>query len=1495
MSQMDSLEVDLKSQAAQNTVSNTDSNRSDESQKGASVNINATSNYLSIISRHKGLLTESHARTFTQLQGNLNGYITDQNSIESAQYDADSAQIGHYRKLTVAVINRDPELQEKVAQALSTSKTLVRSKDASAVLETDLKKLTPPLSEGSAAGKNLSKFICQSVVNLTDSQNMGAGLQRDLAIRDVYLPEEKLSLRQNQATSEALNASIAYVKSNQPEVLEKLDKVQTINKIVPGSTKPQIMTRYLRQALDEFPEDSTYLDIFKKNKENAASKETETEVPDEISMDTSKRIRELIMKAAQSARRGNLIPPSRDAQSNAQTVAQNIKETETLKNQTQNLSRAEDNSIDASKLSLSELSARAAKLQAQFREERQRIVNEGKLPDPAPKVTSVQETKQPEITQNTQTVSEKATLDNTVSALSADDIKELARQAVKEAIAETIKLSLEQTKNSAKEAATAAVSELKSSLLEQIAKNNDLVKESTSLAVKQALSETSQIKGATQQAIDELKVAMQSKIDESNNSFKETRQAVLEIQKNVQEQLATKGTENIDTNILKELKNTFISELQDTKEQVKEAFKQTVKDQMLASAKDQHDSLYQVKNIEDTKDTSEYNHDTKVSDYAKTSQNTAQKTLSASTLSANLHSDAVQSEVLQKTKEFSEQENLLNKTAETKQTDDSADTDITENQQKAEQIAKQNSQVKSDSNEALNDTDEALDEEIDKKDSIAKNKEDVAVSEDSSDGSTQVLKDNPVNTQTAKAQDDNEATVNQSINADKITVNQTSSVSDRADNTQTVKTDTESLNRLQSLYTTSFDNEEPNLQTQNTNTAQNNNVQATQDETVSASKDNLKETQKQLQTTADKVEQISNTQTSANTQDASVEDIKNASAKIPSEKGTVQVKTDTAPTSEAQVDNKIPVNNAFEQNPPVSFTDENFFDSNNTSMRVVNPFNNTTTTIDESVFSKIEGKHNTFNIKNMPEFKASASDTQTAAATADQDPPFELYKSTDAQGDLEYASLKKPSIFSADKTFTANTVSQTVATEKTGDENTVKSSTFNTQEKVSGNSENALSDETIKTDGSNTQIADIKNRTADSSASVDQINNRRLSEFSTKMLLGTVPSNELEDSVVPSDVEKATDNKISHISAKQTDNISEELTISAAPEKTAGAAAITQGNEEPIPAKSVVEKVDEVKEKSSLLSKLSSLFSSKKVHKVEVNTDSAVNPENMTVTLNSNYPKGSPLDYFTNALKIQLSNTALPQKLRDEAKNLLDKLSDPVNDLPSVSNWLNFTQGPMSPSSSQALALHQWAFMLLAIRFSQLGKSVDSFLKKTVDLEDDAADFDHELSKDAEKLLKEESKHTVSSLIDKTFDQISRLQNPNRDNLPVMFQYVPLPPNYDGGKEGGFNAYPVVEEDGKRAWHLNFVFDLKDVGAVEIKAVAKLPEIKIAVIAENMQGLERVQSELPKLQKTLQDIGITTRSVSTRLGTIHMNNSQENSFSATDNGRKLNETFSVDA
>ena len=70
------------------------------------------------------------------------------------------------------------------------------------------------------------------------------------------------------------------------------------------------MTRYLRKALDEFPEGSTYLDIFKQNRQKAEASETENEYNDDISKNTAKRIHDLIHKAAVTARKGNLIPAS---------------------------------------------------------------------------------------------------------------------------------------------------------------------------------------------------------------------------------------------------------------------------------------------------------------------------------------------------------------------------------------------------------------------------------------------------------------------------------------------------------------------------------------------------------------------------------------------------------------------------------------------------------------------------------------------------------------------------------------------------------------------------------------------------------------------------------------------------------------------------------------------------------------------------------------------------------------------------------------------------------------------------------------------------------------------------------------------------------------------------------------------------------------------------------------------------------------------------------
>ena len=154
-------------------------------------------------------------------------------------------------------------------------------------------------------------------------------------------------------------------------------------------------------------------------------------------------------------------------------------------------------------------------------------------------------------------------------------------------------------------------------------------------------------------------------------------------------------------------------------------------------------------------------------------------------------------------------------------------------------------------------------------------------------------------------------------------------------------------------------------------------------------------------------------------------------------------------------------------------------------------------------------------------------------------------------------------------------------------------------------------------------------------------------------------------------------------------------------------------------------------------------------------------------------------------------------------------------------------------------------------------------------------------------------KNNIPSLLDETLDQIVRYQNPNKENLPLLFQYIPLPPTYDGGREGGFNARPVIEEDGKKSWHLNFVFDLENLGPIEIKAEAELPELKISVVASTFNGLQKVQEALPTLKEKLQDLGITTRNATARMGKVHIREKNDRPVVEV-RTKKDGSTFSVD-
>ena len=1486
---MDTIDVDLKTSVDK---SNTDLNKTEsETQSGtakAQINANATAKYISVISKHKGLLAESQARTFNQLNSSLNSFVKDSSSIAKESYNKDSATMGHYRKLTVQVINRDPNLQEKVASDLSSQKEMVRSRDAASVLESDLKNLPKVLSEGTVAGQNLGKFICQSVVNLTDYENMGAGLQRDLAIRQVFAPTEELSLRSKQATAEVLAASIAYVKSNQPEILTTLKpEQQEIVKPKPGSTTPQIMTRYLRQALDEFPDDSTYLDIFKQNKK---VDEAEDNFKDDVSKETAKRIHDLIAKAALTARKSNLLS-SKEEISLEKTVSTKADSPSAVAN------TADEKSVEASKLSLSELSARAAKLQQQFREERMRLASEGKLPDPAvkPNYTSGDSASNLELTnqriaQVDRAIDERIANNSNLQdqhakskekaepVLSAEEIKKLAIDAVKEALQETVKSQIEANQNAAKLAATEAVNALKESVLSKFEANQNTTKEVAAQAVKEALEQSTKAqleasqnsaKQAVAEAVNSLKESVFSKLEATQNSTKEiAAQAVreaLEQSSKAQLEVSQNSARDAATEAVNALKESVLSKLTDNENNSKSVAEQAVKEALAKFEESQSqakDATTQA--VKDLKESVKAQLE-KTQTSAKEAATLAAKTVleeNAKTQNENAQSSAKEA-VKQALKEALEgsplakndlRQNAYEKhqtfnmsfrgsavadfgsynmgpTLSVKIPDGVADYANGSNEVNAKSdLNSVNTEQKAEAlkEEFLKSQSQDVREETAKDDATSFENTKVT------DGIKTVGKADSTNAVSKSVTTEQKAFEFSTTNDDVINADTEDETYDVAvdeknvlSNEYDVKSD-EVLTDKNSLKDKASNLKEPVASTEiDELVTDDNNVVAKDNEKLAS------DTKASVNTDKDsddilKLNQISNTQ---NGSVASTEVTEETSEQPVTENNSGDKLSNVLVSPVVANDSTITDDSPIEIETTFTIPKDNVASN---SSKVITPEEKA---LANSALEQAKAQSET--VLNKP--------TPDNSVLHDED---DIFKSNDEKlenSDLQSAVKNRPSVLAG----------------------------LSAKE---GSDVESLTDDTLS----------VTNGTKNNLQGADSSSKNKSVE--SKILASTVPSMELEDQVVPSDVKQDL-----NIEKKLTDSAKENsdespLTITKIPEKTPGAAAITQGQSEPIPEKSVVDNVADVKEKTGFFSKIASIFGKKTVESPKNVAESVTTPVATVPNLMTLMSKGSPLDSLMYSLKVQANNTALPDALREEAKNYLDKLENPIDDLPSVANWLNFTSGPMSPTSPQALALHQWAFMLLSIRFAQLGKSVDKFLKKDVDLMEDR--FDETLD-EMKASIDAKGKNNIPSLLDETLDQIVRYQNPNKENLPLLFQYIPLPPTYDGGREGGFNARPVIEEDGKKSWHLNFVFDLENLGPIEIKAEAKLPELKISVVASTFNGLQKVQEALPTLKEKLQDLGITTRNATARMGKVHIREKNDRPVVEV-RTKKDGSTFSVD-
>lgn len=1196
---MDTIDVDLKTSVDK---SNTDLNKTEsETQSGtakAQINANATAKYISVISKHKGLLAESQARTFNQLNSSLNSFVKDSSSIAKESYNKDSAMMGHYRKLTVQVINRDPNLQEKVASDLSSQKEMVRSRDAASVLESDLKNLPKVLSEGTVAGQNLGKFICQSVVNLTDYENMGAGLQRDLAIRQVFAPTEELSLRSKQATAEVLAASIAYVKSNQPEVLTTLKpEQQEIVKPKPGSTTPQIMTRYLRQALDEFPDDSTYLDIFKQNKK---VDEAEDNFKDDVSKETAKRIHDLIAKAALTARKSNLLS-SKEEISLEKTVSTKADSPSAAAN------TADEKSVEASKLSLSELSARAAKLQQQFREERMRLASEGKLPDPAvkPNYTSDDSASNLELTnqriaQVDRAIDERIANNSNLQAqhakskekaepvLSAEEIKKLAIDAVKEALQETVKSQIEANQNAAKLAATEAVNALKESVLSKFEANQNTTKEVAAQAVKEALEQSTKAqleasqnsaKQAVAEAVNSLKESVFSKLEATQNSTKEiAAQAVreaLEQSSKAQLEVSQNSARDAATEAVNALKESVLSKLTDNENNSKSVAEQVVKEALAKFEESQSqakDATTQA--VKDLKESVKAQLE-KTQTSAKEAATLAAKTVleeNAKTQNENAQSSAKEA-VKQALKEALEgsplakndlRQNAYEKhqtfnmsfrgsavadfgsynmgpTLSVKIPDGVADYANGSNEVNAKSdLNSVNTEQKA----------EALKEEFlksqaqDVREETAKDGATSFENTKVTDGIKTVGKADSTNTVSKSVTTEQKAFEFSTTNDDVINADTEDETYDVAvdeknvlSNEDDVKSD-EVLTDKNSLKDKASNLKEPVASTEiDELVTDDNNVVAKDNEKLAS------DTKASVNTDKDsddilKLNQISNTQ---NGSVASTEVTEETSEQPVTENNSGDKLSNVLVSPVVANDSTITDDSPIEIETTFTIPKDNVASD---SSKVITPEEKA---LANSALEQAKAQSET--VLNKP--------TPDNSVLHDED---DIFKSNDEKlenSDLQSAVKNRPSVLAGLSAKEGSDV------ESLPDDNL--SVTNGTKNNLQGSDSSS------------------KNKSVES-----------------KILASTVPSMELEDQVVPSDVKQDL-----NIEKKLTDSAKENsdestLTITKIPEKTPGAAAITQGQSEPIPEKSVVDNVADVKEKTGFFSKIASIFGKKQLNHLKM-------------------------------------------------------------------------------------------------------------------------------------------------------------------------------------------------------------------------------------------------------------------------------------------------------
>lgn len=1424
----------------------------------ARLNVKAASKYLGLLSRDRAQVSDGLQRALNSVHSALNSYIQDPQRIRSAAQASSLEGEGEFSRLSSRVISRDASLSESVAEDLSTKSHLVRSRDASAEFEKTMGDLPPALKEDTAAGAALSKAIAQSLLNLTDHQTLGAGLERDLAVRGVYVPEQELSQRSRDATSRVLQVSLAFAKSNSPEELKELPAEPEPAKEAPGSTTPQIMTRYLRQALDEFPDDSTYLDIFRKNKEAGAP-----QPDDKVSIETAERIHNLIAKAAETARRGNLIPGGNSQGSAAAGSSAGSFATSAGKEAPRSSTAAAPDGGDARELSLSELSERASRLQRQFRLERQKLASEGQMPDPAEYPPS-----------RTGAAGKPGTADAAVAEASKADAAKIAEPtSEKQASENTTSKAAPESEEGAKAAqaapaeATSKAGQAPSSLsLEDasVSVSYKAVQNSFYGGISSVPGMTLPVNGFDDQAA--LGFAARSMVQDFS-----TPRTISRILKE-QEALAGKALSAPKGTAESSLKTAgpqaaAASSTQDNAHPVLKGEAETAAGNPAKAPAAAGGNASAASSVPEEA-------------LSTVSENGASKQASAAPAStAAATADAVSDEAL------ATEEAKPSSTVQTTKFQTQSVESISTEETAPEAEAKPSVQAEADELEPAA-TEDAVDHASAEDAASSELKagstapaasgiqaaDEAAIEDDKSSKAQQEGAQAQASSSQAAAPAGDEAAgaIEEASKEAQSSKPQTAFVaaSKSAEaSSEAPAVDAEDLESKQAAEPTKQDPSKAVPETSAasdadaaTATSKQTSVKSTDGQAVDAGAQtrtadaaaNEAETIAEQDSKASNSAQSSKPQAAFTASASSAEAAAKAAAEVPE---TVRQPAQAGTASAAAASEAEASAPASEEAPVAATTVADAEAVEDASTAVQDPAKGSASphSTSQQILAPAASEESSAEEPATEEQPASASGKSASAASGTSGSGSEassLPESTAISSSVQAAAAQAEN---ADES--ADTPSKSASAAG------LKASEAAQSFVAAGMSATAGG---ASTDDASSEEADADKAGADAGAKSAPSQG---SSIGDSIMKGTVPASELDDSDTPED---APDNDGRNLgreaagaidTAKEASGEAEAAKAPADPLKAPAAAAVTTGGSAPVPQESVITTPQGTVKEGGFLRRLASIFSPSKAAANAAAAEAAAAQQGAALQLKLS--QGSPLDVFASTLASLGASRFLPPEARKEARDLRAGLMDPVRDLATVDSWLEFVAAPMSPSSPRAIAMHQWAFFILCLRFRELGKSVDKFLKKL------CIDISADLPIDDMLLSHQDDEGAGEKLCRSTLSQLQRLQQLAPQDAEGFFnRAIPLPPAYDGGKEGSLSLRREKRKDGRKIWHLQFAFDLEKLGPVEIRAVASFPEVRLSYVAQTLEGLQALQSKVPELEKQLGDLGLEPRSSSPRIGRV---------------------------